>query len=132
MKNQFYKLVKQNVAGIPCSGYLDFSFNHFVVEENLMVDIISKYSLELVNFEQKSDFRCFPTTIREEQSISENTIYHFTINNQLYLEYETYTSNILKGDKSLIKSMLVYSSKTNQKELISFLEYISEYIKNNQ
>lgn len=132
MKNQFYKYVKQNVAGIPCSVYLDFSFNHFVAEGTLITHLLTKYSLELINFEQKSDFRCFPSNIKEEQSISEDTVYHFTVNNQLYLEYEAYNSNVLETNKSLVRNVLVYSSKTNQKELISFLEYISEYIKNNQ
>ena len=132
MKNEFYEYVRGKIAGIPSSGYFDFSLNYFVLEEDFMNYINEKYTLTLINFEQDSRYFCFPPAIRDEQKISDTIIYHYKVNNQLYLEYKTFNVNTIESDKYIILDMIAYSSDANQKELISFLEYISEYIKNNK
>ena len=132
MKNEFYKYVKNKIQSIPCSGYFDFSLNHFVLEESFVNHINEKYLLTPINFQQNSIYFCFPPTIRDEQKIEDTIIYNFKVNNQLYFEYKAFNTNTIESDKYCILNLVAYSSETNQKELVSFLEYIGEYIKNNK
>lgn len=130
MKKDFYKYIKKIIKTIPCSGYFDLSDNYFILEDEFLSFINEKYSTTLINFQQESKYKCYPETIRDEQIVSDTIIYHFKLNNQLYLEYKSYNKNTIESDKYIMIYLSVYSSEINQKELISFLEYMDLYIKN--
>ena len=132
-KTEFYKYVLSNVKTIPFSSVcFDFSKNSLVLEEDFISHINKKYALEIINFEQKSEFFCFPLSIREEQKILDTITYGCKVDNQLYLQYKSVNANTTESDKYVVVDMIAYSNPTNKKELISFLQYITEYIKNKQ
>ena len=130
MGGEFYDFVKENIKGLPCSGSFDFSFNTYVKEEDFITYINKVYPLTLINFEQDSTYHCFPPT---KQRIEDRLTYHYKINNQIYFEYCTFNPDTsTEVDEYRVLNMVAFSSVTNQIELEVFLEYISEYIKNNK
>lgn len=129
MKNSFYKYVKNEIKKIPNSAFFDVSA--LDISEDDFIDYIRKmYSVDLINFDKKtlSGKQNFDGSIIVE--IEDTMTYHCKLNNQLYLEYVFVNKDIKNDFPYLLRSISVYSSTTNEKELISFIEYISEYIKN--
>jgi len=132
MKNEFYKYVKEKIKSIPCSGYFDLSNNHMMLEKDFLLHINKEYIVTLINFQQKSKYYYFPLSVKKEQIITDIITYYFKVNNQMYFEYKSTNKNTTKSDKYHIINMIAYSSESNHKELILFLEYISNYIKINK
>jgi hypothetical protein len=91
--------------------------------------------MDLINFEKSSDYNYSSHKLRESEDnkvlgICDKITYHFKINNILYLEYKVINTNLLKSNDYTLVDLIIYSSLTNQKDLILFLEYISDYVNN--
>lgn len=132
MNNVFYDYVN-NLTNIPCSGYLDLN-NMDIEEEEFISHIIFKYKMDMINFEKESHYE-YKKEIdgsinKNVLVIKDNIKYHFKINNILYLEYNVTNKDCLDSDGYMLIDIIVYSGLTNHKELILFLGYIDEYIKN--
>lgn len=136
MKDRFYKYVKNEVKKIPNSAYLFVSILK-VKEEDFLSHISKKYNLELINFCQQEEFGLCDSDYQDKRlPISKDTVirdtitYHYKVNNQLYLEYIVISDDLNKNHPYIVESLTVYSNEINQGELISFVQYISEYVKN--
>jgi hypothetical protein len=93
--------------------------------------------MDIINFEKNSDYKLVDITQPGDpfnknhdykKEIYDVITYHFKINSLLYLEYKVVNTNLLKSNEYTLMDMTVYSSLTNQKELILFLQYISDYV----
>jgi len=132
MKNKFYKYVKK-LTNFPCSSYFQLSKLN-INEDQLVAHINLKYKMDIINFEKNSDYKLVDnnapvgTSTEYRKEIYDVITYHFKINSLLYLEYKVVNTNLLKSNDYTLIDMTVYSSLTNQKELILFLQYISDYV----
>jgi hypothetical protein len=135
MKDKFYKYVKNEIGRIPNSAYLFISILG-IKEDDFLEHINKKYHLQLINFCQHEEFcRCekdhsdkrepiYGTIIRDEIT------YHFKIDNMLYLEYIVVSEDLNKNYPYIVEKLTVYSNEVNKNELISFIEYVGDYVKN--
>jgi hypothetical protein len=136
MKDKFYKYVKNETKKIPNSAFLYISILK-VNEEDFLSCISEKYHLELINFCQDSEFGLCDSDcqdkrmpISKDKVLRDTITYHYKINNQLFLEYIVISDDLNKNHPYIVENLTVYSNDINKNELISFIQYVGDYVKN--
>ena len=131
-KNAFYNYVRTNISGIPCSACFDNLYDCKISEETFMIDMNSKYALNIINFEQYyHQYQKDETNhIVSNHIVSNHTTYHLKVNNQFFLEYNATTGLIDEINDMILTDIAIYTSEMNSQDFILFLDYINDLIKN--
>jgi hypothetical protein len=131
MKEEFYNYVKNEIKRIPNSSSV--CLYPIVLKENeFLSHIDGRFHLELINFNQDLSYESVSWTpdSNESKVLRDTITYHYKVNNQLYLEYNVICNDLKENYPYILQDMIIYSNDINKDELISFIEYINDYLKN--
>ena len=124
----YFEHIKTRVKGMISSAFLDL--HDFELDFNLFVEYLEdKYQFSESDFEYNIIYNESATTSEKRYS------HYITLDNSIYVEIKTYSKdnvekNIIDMENTKIHDVWAYSSQTNNKKLINFMNEVNAFVVN--